>query len=117
MEYFTYCLDISYLRKLYDDNFVSISSTYRIPITDKEILYDWMVMKAVKDMIGPNIQLPIFYRHEIYEMIYAEVGNEFSKYLLYQTNKTNVTLTDINGFISSIKLMVCGNILFISKGL
>jgi hypothetical protein len=114
--YTTYVVSIATMRIRFTQDLPVLILTYLLKSDEYEHLFDWLIQRAYLDLLHDNkFGLQQHYQHDVFEMIY---DNHY-KYVLptYIADR----LRDIHVLHPSHektihKLMVCGDIVFISKG-
>lgn len=115
--YTTYVVSIATLRYKYGSMLENLSSSYMLKPDQYEYLFDWLIQQAFIDLAtNSSFRLQQHYRHEVYEDIYeTHFKYTMSSYLLDRLKDIQVPPPNTHNTI--YKLMVCGDVLFISRGM
>lgn len=115
--YTTYVVSISNMRAVYISELDYLSKTYLLKSDQFEYLFDWMLQQAFLDLMPNNTYgLQQHYKHDLFEQIY-ETYYKYRLPVSIAARLRDLSVDHPSTHNSIYKLMVCGDILFISKGL
>jgi hypothetical protein len=115
--YTTYVISIATMRVMYTQLLPEIVQSYLIRTDELEDLFDWLIQESFTSLMqGSEYRLNTHYRHDVFRLVY---DNHF-KYLMpmfLRDRMKDVNMSRPGSTNMPYKLMVCGDVLFISKGM
>jgi hypothetical protein len=120
--YVTYVLNISFIRHMFKQDLESICLEHSLRWYDCEPMYDWLITEAICDLLGGHRHfVKGHYKNDYYNIVYLDkyklkLRDYISNQLLYLSIDLTVPRLDQHNLYPVYKLMVCGDNLFISKG-
>jgi hypothetical protein len=123
--YVTYVLTISSIRHIFKSDIESICAEYGLKYYHAEDLYDWLIKETISDILGGHRHfVQNHQKHDVYFLVYQNKYTPMLKtYIQSQLTSLNINLNIQSQVCLALdcypvyKLMVCGDTLFISKGI
>lgn len=115
MDYSIVVLNIAPLLGWFNSLFPVVNETYKIRPEEKEKLFDWLVLCALKDSIQVTYQNHLeFYPHDLYSIIYQSFGSGMVFRDMFKDLIEQHRLEFLKG--QRIKAMVLSNSLILARG-
>lgn len=111
MSYSITIVSVKEFTSVFKQDIGKLSYTWHMPISDCEILYDWLIREAFKRILRDCL-IQDHWRHDIYRCIYDDYGC-FLEYVIKRLIK-NHHLTFVKN--EKLKLLIAGDDVLIARG-
>jgi hypothetical protein len=115
--YTTYVISIATMRVSYSQLLPEIVQSYLIRMDELEDLFDWLIQESFTSLMqGSHYRLNTHYRHDVFRIVY----DSHFKYMMpmfLRDRMRDINMSHPGSANCPYKLMVCGDVLFISKGM
>jgi hypothetical protein len=105
------------MRVMYTQLLPEIVQSYLIRTDELEDLFDWLIQESFSSLMqGSEYRLNTHYRHDVFRLVYDNYF-KYSMPVFLRDRMKDINMSDPGSTNMPYKLMVCGDVLFISKGM